>query len=132
MFIDQVRINVNGYLRVMSFRREAHVPKGGPDGGNGGHGGTLSSRRTAQVVAGRLQVQAPLPRPPRHARPGGARRYGADGEDLVLGVPLGTAVYELDMETQERLYQLADLTAAGQRVVVGEGGHGGRGATSTS
>lgn len=130
MFIDQVRINVkggDGGAGCMSFRREAHVPKGGPDGGDGGHGGNV-------VLEGDLQKSSLIDfrfKHHFHAQRGthgqGARRYGARGEDTVLHVPLGTVVYELDPETMERSYRIADITRDGAQVVVGEGGHGGRG-----
>ena len=132
MFIDQVRINVkggDGGAGCMSFRREAHVPKGGPDGGDGGHGGDVvlvADRRKSSLVDFRFKHHF---RAERGTHGQGARRHGADGEDLVLGVPLGTVVYELDPQTMERAYRLADLTHEGERVVVGEGGHGGRGNT---
>ncbi len=130
MFIDQVRINVkggDGGAGCMSFRREAHVPKGGPDGGDGGHGGNV-------VLVGDIQKSSLIDfrfkhhfRAQRGTHGQGARRHGADGEDLVLHVPLGTVVYELDPESMERRYLIADITRDGECCVVGEGGHGGRG-----
>ena len=130
MFIDQVRINVkggDGGAGCMSFRREAHVPKGGPDGGDGGHGGdvvVVADAQRSSLIDYRFKHHFKAGRGT-HGQ--GAKRHGADGADVLLPVPLGTVVYELDPETQERLYQLADLTHHGERVVVGEGGHGGRG-----
>ena len=113
----------------MSFRREAHVPKGGPDGGDGGHGGNVlvvADAQKSSLIDYRFKHHF---RAQRGTHGQGAKRHGADGEDMLLPVPLGTVVYELDPETQERLYQLADLTHPGERVVVGEGGRGGRGNT---
>ena len=132
MFIDQVRINVkggDGGAGCMSFRREAHVPKGGPDGGDGGHGGNvvlIADAQKATLIDYRFKHHFKAQRGT-HGQ--GAKRHGADGQDLVLPVPLGTVVYELDIDTHERLYQIADLTHAGETVIVGEGGHGGRGNT---
>lgn len=130
MFIDRVTINVkggDGGAGCMSFRREAHVPKGGPDGGDGGRGGdvvVVADARESSLIAYRFKHHF---KARRGTHGEGAKRHGADGDDLLLPVPLGTVVYELDPQTQERLYQLADLTHQGERVVVGEGGHGGRG-----
>ncbi len=130
MFIDQVRINVkggDGGAGCMSFRREACVPKGGPDGGDGGHGGNVvlrADRGKSSLIDFRFKHHF---RAERGTHGQGARRHGADGEDLVLNVPLGTIAYELDPETMERAYLIADLTHAGEMAVVGEGGHGGRG-----
>ena len=132
MFIDQVRVNVkggDGGAGCMSFRREAHVPKGGPDGGDGGRGGdvvVVADAQKSSLIDYRFKHHFKAQRGT-HGQ--GAKRHGADGEDLLLPVPLGTIVYELDPLTQERLYTLADLTHPGERVVVGEGGHGGRGNT---
>ena len=132
MFIDQVRINVkggDGGAGCMSFRREAHVPKGGPDGGDGGHGGDVvlvADPRKSSLVDFRFKHHF---RAQRGTHGQGSKRDGACGEDLLLGVPLGTEVYELDPQTMTRAYRLADLTHTGERVVVGEGGHGGRGNT---
>ena len=132
MFIDQVHINVkggDGGAGCMSFRREAHVPKGGPDGGDGGRGGdvvVVADAQRSSLIDYRFKHHFKAGRGT-HGQ--GAKRHGADGADVLLPVPLGTVVYELDPETQERLYQIADLTHHGERVVVGDGGHGGRGNT---
>ena len=129
-FTDLSHINVkggDGGAGCMSFRREAFVPKGGPDGGDGGHGGSV-------IVEADAQLSSLIDyRYKHHSRAGrgthgqGARRYGRDGEDLVLKVPLGTVVRELDPQTQTPMYQIADLTQPGERVIVAPGGAGGRG-----
>ena len=129
-FTDLSHINVkggDGGAGCMSFRREAFVPKGGPDGGDGGHGGSV-------IVEADAQLSSLIDyRYKHHFRAGrgthgqGARRYGRDGEDLVLKVPLGTVVRELDPQTQMPMYQIADLTQPGERVIVAPGGAGGRG-----
>ncbi len=113
----------------MSFRREAYVPKGGPDGGDGGHGGNVVIQATAQLsslVDYRFKHHF---RAERGTHGQGARRDGKCGEDLILKVPMGTVVRELDAETQEVLYDIADLTHDGEHVVVAPGGSGGRGNT---
>lgn len=129
-FTDLSHINVkggDGGAGCMSFRREAFVPKGGPDGGDGGHGGSV-------IVEADAQLSSLIDyRYKHHFRAGrgthgqGARRYGRDGEDLVLKVPLGTVVRELDPQMQTPMYQIADLTQPGERVIVAPGGAGGRG-----
>ena len=129
-FTDLSHINVkggDGGAGCMSFRREAFVPKGGPDGGDGGHGGSV-------IVEADAQLSSLIDyRYKHHFRAGrgthgqDARRYGRDGEDLVLKVPLGTVVRELDPQTQTPMYQIADLTQPGERVIVAPGGAGGRG-----
>jgi len=125
VFIDQVKINVkagDGGAGCTSFRREAHVPKGGPDGGDGGRGGAVvleADPALSSLVDFRYKRHFKAPKGT-HGK--GSIRHGACGADLVLPVPLGTIVR--DSETGE---QFADLTRAGQRVVVAEGGHGGRG-----
>lgn len=130
MFTDISHINVvggDGGAGCMSFRREAFVPKGGPDGGDGGHGGNVIVEATSQLsslIDYRFKHHFKAERGT-HGK--GARKHGSRGADLVLKVPLGTVVRELDPQTMEPLYDIADLTQQGERVCVAPGGVGGRG-----
>jgi GTP-binding protein len=133
MFVDQVKISVvagRGGNGCVSFRREAKVPRGGPDGGRGGNGGSVILASESGLTSLAYFRLHPLQR----ARPGapgeGGRRQGKRGDDIVLRVPVGTVVKDLgDGET------LHDFLKPGERVVVARGGKGGRGnasfATST-
>jgi GTPase len=124
MFHDRARIAVQagrGGHGALSFRREKYVPKGGPDGGDGGPGGDVvlvadPHLRDLSVFRRRRRFTA------QNGRPGqGAGKHGATGEDAELRVPVGTQV--LDEEGQ----LLADLIGSDERVVVARGGAGGRG-----
>ena len=131
MLYDKARIYVQaggGGDGCLSFRREAHVPHGGPDGGDGGHGGDVvlvcdDSLRDLQSYKRRAHYKAK-----RAAHGEGALRHGADGPLLEIAVPPGTQVSSWDGSTH-------DLLVPGQRAVVARGGAGGRGnkrfATST-
>jgi GTP-binding protein len=125
VFIDEVNIHVkagDGGAGCMSFRREAHVPKGGPDGGDGGRGGDVvlvADRSISSLIDYRFKHHFMASRGT-HGK--GQVRHGATGEDLVLRVPLGTICR--DAETGD---VMGDLTLAGQRLAVARGGHGGRG-----
>jgi len=104
----------------ISFRREAHVPRGGPDGGDGGHGGDVvlacdSSRRDLGALKGSKHFRAQRGR---HGE--GSNRHGARGVDLEIPVPPGTQATAVDGSS-------VDLVAAGQRAVVARGGRGGHG-----
>jgi GTPase len=108
----------------LSFRREAHVPRGGPDGGDGGRGGDVvllcdGSLRDLQSFRRRAQYRA---RRGGHGQ--GALCHGADGEALVVRVPPGTEVVGERDDMRGRRY---DLVRPGQRVVLARGGPGGRG-----
>ena len=127
MFLDRVKIWVragDGGDGAATFRQEAHVPRGGPDGGDGGRGGSVYLR----VDAGQTTLRDFNHRHHFRATPGGrgtrARRHGKAGDDLTLDVPPGTAVY--DDETGELV---ADLVAVGQSAMVARGGRGGLGNT---
>lgn len=130
-FTDQVRIQVksgNGGAGCTSFRREAHVPKGGPDGGDGGRGGDI-------IIVADATVSTLIDYRYKHhfkAQKGthgqGKRMHGANGEDLILKVPVGTVVRLLD-EDLKPCEEIADLTHNGERVIVAKGGRGGRGNT---
>jgi GTP-binding protein len=133
MFLDDVRISVRagaGGDGASTMRREAHVPRGGPDGGDGGRGGSVYLR----VDAGQTALHDFRFKHNFQATPGGRgerqKRHGKSGDDLYLAVPPGTAV--IDVATGGLI---ADLVAVGQEVMVAKGGRGGLGnvhfATST-
>lgn len=130
MFTDVVRINVcggNGGAGCMSFRREAHVPKGGPDGGDGGHGGNVilqADSSVSSLIDYRFKHHF---RAARGTHGKGSRMHGANGEDMILRVPVGTVVREYFEDTKETGEMIADLTHDGERVIVAPGGAGGRG-----
>ncbi|HEX8158432.1 MAG TPA: GTPase ObgE [Solirubrobacteraceae bacterium] len=131
MLYDKARIWVQGGGGgdgCMSFRREAHVPHGGPDGGDGGHGGDIvvvcdDSLRDLQSYKRRAHYKAK-----RAGHGEGSLRHGADGPQLEIPLPPGTQVSSWDGSTH-------DLLVPGQRAVIARGGAGGRGnkrfATST-
>lgn len=111
----------------MSFRREAHVPRGGPDGGDGARGGTVvllcdDSLRDLQEFRRQTHYRAG-----RGGHGQGALRHGADGESLVIRVPPGTQVSGLEGEEGDLSGQRWELLAAGQRATVARGGTGGKG-----
>ena len=127
MFLDEVHISVRagaGGDGAATFRREAHVPRGGPDGGDGGRGGSVYLR----VDPGQTTLRDFRYRHHFRATPGGrgerAKRHGKAGEDLYLAVPPGTAVQD-----GESGALIADLVAVGQEVMVARGGRGGLGNT---
>lgn len=125
MFTDQVEIRVRsgkGGDGMVHFRREKYVPRGGPDGGDGGKGGdvifevkptlnTLSAFRPNQKFAADDGGAG-----------GSAQKTGRNGADLTIFVPPGTVIYDADTQTL-----LSDLTDAGQRLTICKGGRGGRG-----
>ncbi len=132
MFVDRVHIYVkggDGGAGCMSFRREAHVPKGGPDGGSGGSGGNVVVRAdtsTSSLIEYRFKHHFKASRGT-HGK--GSKMDGARGEDLILRVPVGTLVREYDEGTKETGEVIADLTHEGDSVIVARGGVGGRGNT---
>jgi GTP-binding protein len=125
MFLDEVRLTVragDGGRGCVSFRREKYVPRGGPNGGDGGHGGDVVVRATAAYgtlahLYGRHLVRAGRGE---HGR--GSNQTGASGADAVIDVAPGTVVR--DRDTGE---VLADLVSDGATAVVARGGRGGRG-----
>ena len=119
MFIDKVRIFVkagDGGAGCMSFRREAHVPKGGPDGGDGGRGGNIIVRAdmtVSSLIDYRFKHHFKATRGT-HGK--GSKMHGANGEDLVLKVPVGTVVREYFEDTKETGEIIADLSQTMQVV----------------
>jgi GTP-binding protein len=134
MFIDEAKIQVkagDGGNGCLSFRREKFVPKGGPDGGNGGRGGNVYFQAVENLdtlidFAGKHHWHA------QNGQPGsGSNKHGANGQDLTIPVPPGTLIYDVDFGLL-----LKDLNEVGLKVCICRGGRGGKGnkafATSTN
>jgi len=134
MFIDRAQIWIkagDGGHGCVSFRRERFIPKGGPDGGDGGRGGNVHFEAVENLdtlldFAGKHHWQA------RNGQPGsGNNKHGANGDDLIIKVPPGTLIYDTDLELL-----LKDMNEVGLKVRVCRGGRGGKGnkafATSTN
>ena len=122
MFLDRVKIWVqagNGGDGAATFRREAHVPRGGPDGGDGGRGGSIQLKVDPGLTTLRDFQYRHHFRAEAGGRGSGARRHGKAGADMVLEVPPGTAIYD-DVSGEI----LADLVATGQEAPVARGGLG--------
>jgi len=135
-FVDEVEIHVaagHGGRGALSFRREKFVPRGGPDGGDGGPGGSVylvAHANLNTLLNFRFQKVFEAGR---GGHGEGSNRRGKNGSDIELQVPIGTVVYE---RTEEGYVQVADLTQEDQRVMIAKGGLGGHGnatyATSTN
>jgi GTP-binding protein len=128
LFIDYAKIRIkagNGGDGAVSFRREKFVPKGGPDGGDGGRGGSI-------IVRGDTNVNTLLDyrftktfKAPNGIPGAGGRKTGPSGEDLILPMPLGTEIFQI-LENGKKI-KLADVTEAEELVVLAKGGRGGKG-----
>ena len=127
MFVDTAKVKLEagkGGDGAVSFRHEIYIPKGGPDGGDGGKGGSIifkADKDTNTLLDFRYN-------PELKAEPGkngaGQRAAGRSGKDLIVEVPIGTVVYRLD---QDQRHFIADLTADGQTAIIAKGGDGGFG-----
>src|SRR5688572_25830888 len=130
MFVDEVDIHVtagDGGRGCLSFRREKFVPRGGPDGGDGGLGGSVyivASPRKNTLIDFRYHPEFEAGRG-QHGQ--GSNKTGFSAPDLEIEVPIGTLVFEKDPADPAAVQRLADLTEPGQRVLVARGGRGGRG-----
>jgi GTP-binding protein len=139
LFVDEVDIHVeagHGGRGCLAFRREKFVPRGGPSGGDGGHGGSiylLASPHVNTLINFRFHPEFEAERG-EHGM--GSNCTGHGGADLELAVPIGTLVYEKTTEGDAPYRLIADLAEEGQRVQVAKGGRGGMGnarfATSTN
>src|SRR5437762_13517455 len=139
MFVDEVDIHVEaggGGRGCLAFRREKSVPRGGPTGGDCGHGGSVyvvASPHINTLINFRFHPEFAADR---GAHGQGSNRTGQTGADLELAVPIGTLVYEKTGDGDPPSRLLADLAEEGQRVLVARGGRGGLGnarfATSTN
>jgi len=124
-FFDEAQISVSagkGGDGIVSFRREKYIPRGGPNGGDGGHGGSVyarADRNLNTLIEFRYQRKFIA----KNGSPGRGRDcFGADADDIVLHVPVGTIISE-----QHSGRQIADLSTDGDQVLLAEGGTGGRG-----
>jgi GTP-binding protein len=123
-FVDEAQVHVkagNGGAGAVAFRREAHVAKGGPDGGDGGRGGDLYLEASTSVVSLLGFRDHPHRAAGSGQHGGGKGKHGRRGEELVVLVPEGTVVRTLDGDV------LADLAHAGDRLLAAAAGRGGRG-----
>ena len=129
MFVDEVDIHVtagDGGRGCLSFRREKFVPRGGPDGGDGGTGGSVFIVATLTkntLIDFRFHPEFEA-KGGHHGQ--GANKTGQTAHDLEIPVPIGTLVFQKD-PTSGEVTPMADLTEEGQRVLVAKGGRGGRG-----
>ncbi|SDB56638.1 GTP-binding protein [Desulfonatronum thiosulfatophilum] len=129
-FVDEAEITVrsgHGGHGCVSFRREKYIAKGGPDGGDGGKGGDVIFRGNSKLLS-LYDFRLKRLYEARNGQPGSGReKTGAKADDLVVDVPLGTQLYEVDEDGVKQL--LADLAVEGQTVHLVKGGRGGKGNT---
>ncbi|MBR2680245.1 GTPase ObgE [Candidatus Saccharibacteria bacterium] len=129
MFVDKAKVSLKagkGGNGAVSFRREIYIPKGGPDGGDGGKGGDivfLADKDTNSLVDFRF---TPILEAANGKNGSGQRSAGRSGEDLIVKVPVGTSVYRLEHDGYPRVL-VADLVQNGQKVIIAHGGDGGFG-----
>jgi len=133
LFVDQVTVTLKagrGGDGCVSFRREARVPKGGPDGGHGGDGGSIAFTADENISSLAYFRFYPILKAKNGAPGEGSNRQGKRGTDVHLGVPVGTVIKDAEGGAV-----LADLAVHGESYVAARGGRGGRGnasyATST-
>lgn len=125
VFKDRVKIYVragNGGNGIVAFRREKHVPRGGPDGGDGGHGGSVILRADANEDSLLPLYYQPHQKAEHGADGAGNNRHGRNGKNNVIPVPLGTVIK--DPETEEII---GEVTEDGQELTIAKGGYGGLG-----
>lgn len=129
-FIDEAVIDVTagkGGAGARSFRREKFVPLGGPDGGNGGRGGSVILRADPSVQT-LLDFKFQPEWKASDGKPGsGARKDGSAGEDVIVKLPVGTQVLRYDPETQDVGDLVIDLDEIGKEFILAKGGRGGKG-----
>ena len=128
MFVDKAKVSLKagkGGDGAVSFRHEIYIPKGGPDGGDGGKGGDIvfrADRNTNTLVDFRF---TPILTAEDGKNGSGQRSAGRSGQDLIIDVPVGTIVYKIDAQHPRAL--ISDLTKDGQTAIIAHGGSGGFG-----
>lgn len=127
-FVDEATITVRagkGGNGCLSFRREKFIPRGGPDGGDGGAGGNVFLRGSTKLLS-LYDFRLKRNYGAEDGRPGqGSQMFGRKGEDLVINLPLGTLVFEVDEDGHEVM--IADLSDPDETILVAAGGRGGHG-----
>jgi GTP-binding protein len=132
MFVDKVKIHVkagDGGNGCVSFRREKYIDRGGPDGGDGGKGGDIVLAADANVQDLKALYYAPRITAKNGGHGRGKNCTGRSAPDVVARVPVGTHVYRLERDGDEREL-IADLVEEGRRFILAKGGKGGRGNTA--
>lgn len=125
MFVDRVEIEVSagrGGNGCCSFRRERYIPRGGPDGGDGGHGGSVIIEARDGVDSLAALAQRHTWKATAGGHGSGANRHGRNGKDLTISVPPGTVVWDVEQQ-----FVIRDLVAVGEHFVAARGGKGGKG-----
>lgn len=128
-FVDEAKIIVrsgSGGQGCVSFRREKYVPRGGPDGGDGGKGGDVIMRGSSNLLTLYDYRHAAIQEAESGRSGSGRMCHGRGGVDKIIEVPVGTQVFE---ETEGGEVLIADFTSAGQEIVIAVGGRGGKGNT---
>ena len=125
MFVDEITLKIiagSGGDGCTSFRREKFVPMGGPDGGNGGRGSNIIfvSDKSLKTLIDLRYLKTIKGDRGSHGK--GSNKYGANAEDVIVKVPMGTTITDLDTNLI-----IADLTNDEEKVVVAHGGRGGKG-----
>ena len=127
-FIDEAKISVtagNGGDGIVAWRREKYIPKGGPAGGDGGHGGSVTLEATPELST-LVEFRFRHSFGAESGKPGGtSNKSGRSGEDLIVPVPVGTLVFRTFEGKSESF--VADLARAGDKIIVAKGGRGGLG-----
>ncbi|HBC47382.1 MAG TPA: GTPase ObgE [candidate division Zixibacteria bacterium] len=125
MFVDYAEIEIaagDGGRGAVSFHREKYAPKGGPDGGDGGRGGDVILRASANLST-LMDFRYKKKYKAQHGQAGGKNnRFGSDGQSIYIELPVGTVITDLEL-----MEKIADLTTDGQEVLIAKGGKGGRG-----
>lgn len=130
MFVDTAKVSLKagkGGDGAVSFRREIYIPKGGPDGGDGGKGGDIifrADKDTNTLIDFRF---TPILEAENGKNGSGSRSAGRSGKDLIVEVPIGTVIYRLERDSGLSRILIADLTEDGQEAIIAKGGDGGFG-----
>lgn len=125
MFVDELTIKLmagNGGDGCTSFRREKYIPMGGPDGGNGGRGASIIFQADKNLTTLIDLSYQKIIKAKKGENGKGSNKYGANSDDVVIAVPMGTTIYDAESNLV-----IADLIHDNERAIVARGGRGGKG-----